>query len=371
MTNPYEALPKRAFWRRAVAQVEPLAISDLWQPKFEIQPVDVVATAGSCFAQHIGKALAKSGYQWLDGEPAPRLLSEEDRVKYNYGIFSFRVGNIYTVALLRQWVEWALGVSNAPSEIWEEDGRFYDPFRPVVEPEGFASRYELLALRATTLVAIRQVFETATLFVFTLGLTEGWVNAEKGYAYPLCPGTIKGAAFDADAHKFRNYGYHEISDDLNATIDLLKSVNPNLRVLLTVSPVPLTATATAKHVLVATTYSKSTLRAVAGDVSAEREDTDYFPSYEIISSFPFRGMFYADNKREVLKDGVEHVMKSFFSGLAARGLEDKVAVPITPDKAKAAPSGPSRDIGIGAASDEVDNVVCEEILLEAFGRSAR
>ena len=39
---------------------------------------------------------------------------------------------------------------------------------------------------------------------------------------------------------------------------------PKLRILLTVSPVPLTATAGDDHVLLATTYSKSVLRAGRG-----------------------------------------------------------------------------------------------------------
>ncbi|WP_203234321.1 hypothetical protein [Burkholderia mayonis] len=47
---------------------------------------------------------------------------------YNYRVFSARIGNVYTAALLNQWVRWAFGVEAPSDEIWEQDGRYYDPF---------------------------------------------------------------------------------------------------------------------------------------------------------------------------------------------------------------------------------------------------
>jgi hypothetical protein len=94
--------------------------------------------------------------------------------------------------------------------------------------------------------------------------------------------------------------------------------------VLTVSPVPLTATATGRHALVATTHSKSVLRAAAGQLADERDDVDYFPSYEIISGFPYRAAFYEPNLRTVTPDGVAFVMRHFFQALQGR------TAPITP-----------------------------------------
>ena len=81
------------------------------------------------------------------------------------------------------------------TEIWEQDGRFYDPLRPVIEPGGFASEDELRAARAATLAAIRDAVRRAHIFVFTLGLTECWEHRETGLQYALCPGTVPGARF--------------------------------------------------------------------------------------------------------------------------------------------------------------------------------
>ena len=85
--------------------------------------------------------------------------------------------------------------------------------------------------------------------------------------------------------------------------------------LLTVSPVPLIATASAEHVLVATTYSKSVLRAVAGSLAERLPDCHYFPSFELISSHPSRGMFFNPDLRTVEQRGVAFVMEHFFKAI--------------------------------------------------------
>lgn len=85
---------------------------------------------------------------------------------------------------------------------------------------------------------------------------------------------------------------------------------------------PLAATATDNHVLVATTYSKSVLRSVAGELSEDHADIHYFPSYEIISSHPARGMFFEPDLRNVNPFGVDLVMRHFFSGPLAAEFGD-------------------------------------------------
>jgi len=70
-----------------------------------------------------------------------------------------------------------------------------------------------------------------------------------------------------------------------------------------------------QHVLPATVHSKSVLRAVAGELAESIAHVDYFPSYEIIASPPFRGSFYEPNQRGVVQTGVQHVMSQFFNCL--------------------------------------------------------
>jgi hypothetical protein len=141
---------------------------------------------------------------------------------------------------------------------------------------------------------------------------------------------------------------------LKNAFDLIKSINPAIRFIVTVSPVPLTATNSADHVLVATTRSKSILRAVAGEVALTRDDTDYFPSYELVTAPPMRGTFFEPNMREVSPHGVRFVMDSFFGALEAQF----GAYPAIGGVAKVA--RPKAD----------SQIVCEEELLAAFGGAA-
>jgi hypothetical protein len=350
--NPYSELPPKAFWRQAIADRAIPEIDELWAPKFDIRPKEPVVTFGSCFAQHIGKALHKSGYHWRITEPPPPGLSPENATLFNYNVFSARTGNIYTTTLLEQWTSWALGKSTPPGEIWEKDGAFFDPFRPRVEPEGFVSPEELLLSRQATIDAFRESIVKARYFVFTLGLTESWVNGPAGYEYPMCPGTA-GGVFDPAAHKFVELKFQDIRNSLFSAIQMMRTVNKRLRFILTVSPVPLTATKSGKHVLVATMHSKSILRAVAGQLSGAHPYIDYFPSYEIISSPPFQGMFFEPNKRSVTAGGVAFVMGHFFRSLTRTYGEHVIAKPKGGD-------------GRRLANDEV----CEEELLAAFGSAA-
>jgi len=352
--NPYQNLPARAFWRSAVADLSMFEVRDLWDPKFPIGSDMPVATYGSCFAQHFGKALAKRGFKWLLTERPPPGMSEGGARDFNYDVFTSRTGNIYTTSLLRQWAAWASGSDAVPDEHWEKDGRFYDPFRPAIEPEGFESLDELMASRDTAITAFRRAIRRSQCFVFTLGLTESWVNASRGYEYPMCPGTVAGE-FDAADHHFVNQSHDTVRDNLLAAIALMRRVAPDLKFLLTVSPVPLTATRSDRHVVVATMYSKSVLRAVAGAVADADAGIDYFPSYEIINSPVFKGVFFGPNQRSVTPFGVDFVMNHFFGAMA--GKFGRAEVESTPQ-------------GVGSTGRETKSdadVVCEEELLGAFG----
>ena len=340
--NPYEDLPPEAFWRTAVANRTIFDLSGLWRPRFGMDTADPVVTFGSCFAQHIGRALRERGFAWFDAEQAPDGLSAGNARRFNYGIFSARTANIYTTSLLLQWTRWAMDIAAPPSEYWEDGGRIFDPFRPKIETNGFSSVSEMSRSRKRAIASFSDCIRSARHFVFTLGLTESWWNRQGGYEYPLCPGTA-GGSFDAALHRFDNQDFGFVAEQLTAAMDLMKQANPQLKFLLTVSPVPLTATMSGKHVLVATQHSKAILRAVAGQLAAARADTDYFPSYEIITSAVARSMFYESNLRQVTSHGVDQVMRHFFSGLGLSG-------------------------GAMAAAQQPDaDVNCEEELLDAFG----
>ncbi|TVU91624.1 GSCFA domain-containing protein [Vreelandella titanicae] len=311
MNNAYKELEKKCFWNPSVGNINPLDIQQVCNPKFKIEKSDKIATYGSCFAQHIGKNLKQRNFDWLITEKAPEFISKELREEYNYGAFSARTGNIYTTTLLRQWIKNSIN-NQSIVEVWKKNNRYYDLFRPTIEPNGFSSENELIASIRHTENCFKQSITNCNIFIFTLGLTESWMNIENGFEYPISPGVAAGE-FDPYKHIFINQNYQIVYNSLEESISELKKINKDIKIILTVSPVPLVATKTDKHILAANTYSKSTLRAVAGDLANKLSYVEYFPSFEIINSHIFRGIFFNNNQRTVNPHGVDFVMNHFFN----------------------------------------------------------
>ena len=311
--HPYRALPAKAFWKRSVAEVAPDAIDPVGRFDLRIDPGMKIATAGSCFAQHIARHLEESGFTYHVAERAHPLLADLGR-EHGYGIYSARYGNIYTSRQLRQLVDRALGHFVPADDCWRSaSGAFIDPFRPSAQPGGFKSEAEMRADRRQHLACVRSLFADLDVFVFTLGLTEAWLSVEDGAVYPICPG-VEGGSFDPERYRFVNLGVQDVIDDMAAFLADLRELNPGAQIILTVSPVPLAATAeTDEHVLTATTYSKSVLRVAAGMLRDAHANVHYFPSYEIITAQAARGRYYLPDLRNVTEDGVRHVMRVFLA----------------------------------------------------------
>lgn len=340
--NPYRAQPDHAFWSRVMSGVAAEEVDPVSSARFVIGPNDRIITAGSCFAQHISRALEGRGYRYLITEPGPEAL--------NYGVYPARFGNIYTARQLLQLFQRAFGLFESTEPAWRTGEGFVDPFRPQVHPGGFETEEGMLDDRQRHLSAVRAMFEQADVFVFTLGLTESWVADYDGAVFPLASG-VAGSSPNPEAIKPMHFTAPQIVDDLNAVLKLARVLNPTLKTILTVSPVALMATISDRHVLSATTYSKSVLRVAAEIVTQENADVDYFPSYEIITGPHSCGRYFAEDRRTVLPEGVAHVMKVFgrhYLSQAADAPPPRELTPRTPTT---------------AASDEyvaLQGVICDE-----------
>ena len=348
MTHPYSDAPAYRRWRSGVAAAPPGELDPVVDFPFLISPTDRIAAAGSCFAQHVARHLRGRGFAFLDEEPAHPLLPADTAARYGYNLYSARYGNVYTSRQLLQLLRRAYGRFVPCEDAWVEEGRIYDPFRPGIQPGGFATRQEYGLDRAQHFAAVRRVFEQADVLVFTLGLTECWTSRQDGAVYPLCPGTVAGT-FDPQRHQFVNLEVDDIVADMQAFLDELHRVNPRVRLILTVSPVPLSATALDRHVLVSSTLSKAVLR-VAAERLSKLPGVAYFPAYEIITAPSAGAGYFAQDLRSVREQGVEHVMRVFFRHLCA--VPGEVA-PVA-----------ARDPDFAAGMHEVVDAMCEEAQLD-------
>ncbi|NIY78828.1 GSCFA domain-containing protein [Celeribacter sp. HF31] len=316
MQNPYSDLPPQAFWKSGVVETDKRHWPEIYAPAFDIGPQTAVATAGSCFAQHIGRFLRGAGVNVLDVEPRPESMSDEEAAQRGYGLYSARYGNIYTARQLREVLEDAFEIYVDERHFLTRDGAWFDALRPGVEPDGHATLEAAIEARRAHLLQVVELAQEMEVFIFTLGLTEGWIDRETGRVLAMAPGVIAGD-YDPARYEFHNFTYDEIYADLLEIRKLLRGINPNVQLLLTVSPVPLTGTASNQHVLAATQYSKSVLRAVAGALADKYPTVDYFPSYEIVTTWAVPEAAFAANLRSVRPEMVEGVMEVF---LTAHGL---------------------------------------------------
>jgi hypothetical protein len=281
------------------------------RPGFQLTRETRIATAGSCFAQHIARALRASGFNYYVAEAGPAFLDEATKERRQYGLFSARYGNIYTARQLLQLAERAYGKRQPVDTVWRrERGGFIDPLRPSVEPDGFMREQALLEDRERHLGLVRQMFERLDVFVFTLGLTEGWEAISDGTVFPLAPGVVS-ETIDPSAYRFVNFEVEAVTEDLESFLTLLMEVNPQAKMILTVSPVPLMATYEDRHVLVSTTYSKAVLRVAAERLAKRHGCIVYFPSFEIVTGNHGRGGYFEDDLRSVHPRAVDHVMRLF------------------------------------------------------------
>ncbi|MFC5355652.1 GSCFA domain-containing protein [Azospirillum himalayense] len=347
--TPYQDSSDCAFWSRSISRVVHHAVDPVVGGSFLINSDTRVATAGSCFAQHISRHLRSIGIEPYVTE-WPHPIVRDQAADFHYGIYTARFGNIYTSRQLLQLFARAYGQFVPGEDVWlGENGKFYDPFRPGL-PGGFSTFQEYTEDRESHFYAVREMFENLDVFVFTLGLTETWEAISDGAVFPSCPGAIAGT-FDPLKHRFINLSVVDVVNDMNAFIGMLVKINPSAKIILTVSPVPLVATATKGHVLPATIYSKSVLRVAAQQISDVHSNVDYFPSYEIITGPQARGMYFAEDCRSVRPEGVEHVMKIFNKHYVENGDMVSECSEVVNN---------TLDVSISEAQDAL-NVICEEL----------
>lgn len=175
-------------------------------------------------------------------------------------------------------------------------------------------------------------------------MTETWQTLNEEIL-AIAPGTSFGL-FDPQKHKFINLSFGEILDDLKQVERLIYFINPEIKFIYTVSPVPLTATAESEHILIANNFSKALLRAAVGTHVKLSKNANYFPSYELITHNTVGDWRFEKNLRSVSDAGVEFVMRHGFN---EHGKQKSVN-------------------STKATTESSQEIYCEEQKLETFSR---
>jgi hypothetical protein len=348
--SPYSNLPAFHFWKSGVVDLAPGQFDPIVRTKFKISQEDTIVTLGSCFAQHLSRFVRENGFNYLSLEMKPKNHVNVEPVDALTQNFSALYGNVYTAKQALQLVQRSQGWE--PSEsVWSKDGRYYDPYRPTVFSNGFPDPETVFDERSSHLSIVAQLFQTCDIVVFTLGLTEAWVSKTDGAVFPVAPGVVAGS-FCEDLHSFVNFSYREVLADISDFCLTLKRINPRIKIILTVSPVSLNATFEKQNVLVSSTYSKSVLRAAAGEIVSTFDFVDYFPSFEIINNPQNHCRYLEDDLRNVTALGVKKVMalfqKHYMSSFNPKQDVDQIHTNIGYD---------------ATSSEQIAQIICDEDLI--------
>jgi len=344
--HPYRQFPPRSFWSRSVARDFDGAAVVTGGPL--LRPGDRVASMGSCFASNLVPHIESAGYAYVRTEqPHPQLAQLPENLGYRD--FSAAYGNLYTVRQMLQLVRRSVGLFSPTEDRWHVADAVVDPFRPGLAYPAVGNA-EFDALVGGHLRATRRVFGEADVIIVTLGLTEAWESTLDGAVFPACPGTIAGT-FDPDRYVFHNFTVEEVTTDLFALVEALHAINPALRFILTVSPVPLVATASGRHVLEATVYSKSLLRVAAAHVEQVDPTVAYFPAYELVTGPQAPENFFEADRRSVSAAAIAIVMEAFLGSC-----ERPAGTVSTPAPSAAGP--------LATISARIARAECEEELLD-------
>lgn len=311
--HPYRKFPPDSFWKTTVATKSWNSIFEKLSTKFKIDQDASISSAGSCFAQRVKNSILERKLNYKYFEQPHEFYDFFKGTDFGYRNFSCRYGNIYTTPQLEQLIDECTGRRDVIVSYGKNSkGRFVDLNRPNACPQNFESLEDLVADRIYHLHKVKEMFSDVDVFIFTLGLTEAWKDEKSNIVYGSHPDIFSLQNFSSKVNAV-NFTYPEVYTSLLSSINKIRELNSRIKFIFTVSPVGLAATHQTNNVLFASTYSKSVLRSVAGDLAATIDYVDYFPSFEFFSLAQSFGQYLSEDLRDVSGRGVEVIMDCFFN----------------------------------------------------------
>jgi GSCFA family protein len=274
-------------------------------PKFELRREDRFYAIGSCFARGLENALVKQ--KIIVESAAPEFAKLQPANKEVSGLGFTNKYNTYSILNELRWALDPDAEFARESIVQLTKTTWYDPHtNPTLE---FADLHETLERRAL-MQAVTKRITTCRAVIVTLGLAEVWRDVKAGVFVnrtPI-PSLFK---TQPGRYEFQLTSFAENWANLEAIHALLSHYgHPNVRIVVTVSPVPLENTFSTMDIVVANTWAKSLLRAVAHEWAAAHANVDYFPSYEIVQ-YSDRAAAWEPDLRHVRGAAVQHIMELF------------------------------------------------------------
>ena len=294
---------KSTRWSNNIARFKEELVVVQHAPKFYLNDADSFFCIGSCFARNIEEHLIYNGATVLSKRIVCPKCEWSGRAN---GI----VGKFTTSSICNE-IDWLLEPPGIINESFFEsvEGGWLDlQLAPGIRPvslERAVERREYL---------LRDYFSRlrhASVVVITLGLNEAWRDNKLGRYLNATP-SVYSVRREPERYSLV---ITDVDFNLNALERIrlaLMAIRPDMRIVVTVSPVPMSATFSGRDVCVANTFSKSVLR-VAADTFADRHsNVDHFPTYDMVSLSP-RDMAYREDCLHVSRKIVGKMVSLFLT----------------------------------------------------------
>jgi GSCFA family len=274
-------------------------------PKFKLRREDKFYAIGSCFARGLENSLA--GHKMAVESAAPEFAKLQPANKEGSGL---GFTNKYNTFSILNELRWALDPDEEfprASIVQLTNTTWYDPHtNPTLDFVGLEETLE----RRGLIQAVTKRIQNCRAVIVTLGLAEVWrdVQADVFVNCTPIPSLFK---TQPGRYEFHLTDFAQNRANLEAIYALLSQFgHPDFHVIITVSPVPLMNTFSTMDIVVANTWAKSLLRAVAQEWANAHPNVDYFPSYEIVQNSD-RGATWERDLRHVKGAGAQHIMQLF------------------------------------------------------------
>jgi len=253
-----------------------LAISE---SDIKINYGDGIIFLGSCFADNIGSKL----------------------IQHKLKVLSNPYGTIYNPLILCKLLMHTIDNKTFSSE----DLSYYNQLYFHLDlHHTFASEEEHIFLKKYVEAKenLLQFIKNGKILFLTLGTAIGHQLIETGEMVGNCH------KMPASLFNKKNISTHEITSSLGKTIAALKKLNPNLEIILTVSPV--------RHIkdgIIQNSRSKSRLISSVEEIIATNDSIHYFPAYELIMDDLRDYRFYGEDLVHPNELAIKYVWDKFVS----------------------------------------------------------
>lgn len=268
-------------------------------PKFKLPVSGKYFTIGSCFARNVENSLRTAGID---------VLSTVEKLPGDF----FEIGgearsgfqNVYTPGSILEAVRLATTRSPYNAIVGTSD-KSIDLLTSGLKPMDL----EAVKKIRDSLVSMYQRLPEADALILTLGYNESWYHIPSASYINRTPSHVTLRRI-INEFEFELLDYTTSLNLVEQAINLVSEIAPRCKIILTVSPVPLSATFSSKDIVSANQLSKSTLRVVASALADKYSQVDYFPSYEIIMNSE-RAKTFLEDGIHVKPEAVDNVIRQF------------------------------------------------------------